>query len=377
MNKKMREILASIEEKEKDFESKFNDGDYEKAGEVSNEIDELKKAYALAEKHFKAEKAGVDDEAIEKAKAGKVDAIKAFANAARNGFKAMNEGTPAAGGYTVPEDISTKIEELRVAKASLLDVVTREAVTTLSGARTYKKRAQQTGFSKVAEGGKITAKDTPQFDRYTYMVEKYAGFFPVTNELLADSDANVANVLMKWIADEDRITANKLILETLNGAAGVQKDTVAGLDDIKRILNIVLGQAFKPTSRIITNDNGLQWLDTLKDEQGYYLLQASPTNPMQMVLTAGSTTVPVTVLPTVDFPNVDDKAPFFIGDFKEACVFFDRKHIEIKQSDIAAIGDINAYEQDLTVYRAIERFDCVVRDTAAYVIATLDNAVQG
>ena len=58
------------------------------------------------------------------------------------------------------------------------------------------------------------------------------------------------------------------------------KDVTAmkDLDDIKKALNITLGQAFKPTSAIVTNDDGLQWLDTLKDNEGRYLLQPDPAN---------------------------------------------------------------------------------------------------
>ena len=41
-----------------------------------------------------------------------------------------------------------------------------------------------------------------------------------------------------------------------------------GLDDIKKVLNVTLGSAFKQSSRIITNDDGLQYLDTLKDSTG-------------------------------------------------------------------------------------------------------------
>ena len=109
------------------------------------------------------------------------DPIKEFADAARNGFQnSMNEGTKADGGYTVPEDIETRINERRSAKASLIDLVDVEPVTTNKGSRTFKKRSQQTGFTKVGEGGKIGAKATPQFERLDYEIDKYAGYFPVT-----------------------------------------------------------------------------------------------------------------------------------------------------------------------------------------------------
>lgn len=297
----------------------------------------------------------------------KVTAIKAFADAARHGFKKdMSEGTNADGGYTVPEDIVTKIYELRTAKASLLDLVGYETVTTNKGARTYKTRATQTGFTLVPEGTSIPKGNTPQFARLTYNIKKYGGYFPVTNELLADSDENIVGILTGWIADESRVTANKLILGKI--AAGWDTPTnLTDLDGIKQALNVTLGQAFKGTSKIVTNDDGLQYLDTLKDENGRYLLTPDISNPGQMRLSVGAITVPVTVIPNADLATTDSKIPFIIGDFKEAIRYFDRKKLSIMSSNTATAGDFNAFEMDLTLFRALEREDVVVRDTAALV----------
>ena len=41
--------------------------------------------------------------------------------------------------------------------------------------------------------------------------------------------------------------------------------------------------------------------------------------------------------------------------------------MNIKMSDVAVIGDLNAYEEDLTLFRAIEREDVTVRDEKAFV----------
>ena len=66
------------------------------------------------------------------------NSIKEFANAARRGFRnaTMVEGTPADGGYTVPEDIQTQINTYRDAKFSLISLVDVENVTTNKGQRT-------------------------------------------------------------------------------------------------------------------------------------------------------------------------------------------------------------------------------------------------
>lgn len=369
MNKRQRELQALMLQEQKNYDGFMVEGegrDLGKAAACLDRIDEYQKEFDLIARGEKAKKAGVptDGEPGQGAPAPKADAVKAFADAARRGFKSMNEGTVADGGYTVPEDIVTQIQHFRDAKASLLHLVTVVPVKTNKGARTFKARAQQTGFTKVGEGGKIGAGATPKFTRINYEIEKYAGYFPVTAELLADTDANITGELTQWIGDESRVTANKLILEQINAKATT---AIAGLDDVKKALNVTLGSAFKSTSKIVTNDDGLNWLDTLKDADENYLLQPNPAEPMKLQLCAGATVVPVEVFPNADMPTDENGIPVVIGDLKEGIVYWDRQQMNIKTSDVAAIGDLNAFEEDLVLFRAIEREDVTQRDTAAFV----------
>lgn len=386
MNKKMREILAKIQEKTVQAKA-FMDGenkDIDKANALMDEVDALQKEFETEKRVYEIEKMtgaqgtttpvepkGQDKETPE------VDAVAKFGQDAKAGFKldkTMNEGTNADGGYTVPEDIQTRIEKYRDSKASLLHLVTVVPVTTNKGQRTFKKRAQQTGFTKVGEGGKIGAKGTPQFERINYEIEKYAGYFPVTNEVLDDSDSNLGNVLIEWIGDESRVTANKLILEQIATKAQVDLEN---MDGIKKAVNVTLGQAFKATTKIVTNDDGLQYLDTLKDQTGRYLLAPMPGDTMTMTLQVGAQRIPVQVIPNADMPSDGTKVPMIIGDLKEGIVYWNRKQMNIKISDVAVVGELNAYEEDLTLYRAIEREDVTTRDTNAFVNGYIDTSVVG
>lgn len=372
MNKKLLALLDSINNKKIEVKNLVDQGNLEEAKAAKEELKNLQQQFDLL-------KDLEDDDTIQVTQNLQTGAAvpvqdknpeKEFADAARRGFQnSMNEGTPAEGGYTVPEDIQTRINTYREAKASLIDLVDVENVSTNKGSRTYKKRSQQTGFTKVGEGGKIPGGTTPQFERMDYEIEKYAGYFPTTNELLADSDANITGVLVSWIGDESRVTRNKLILNVINQK---EKTDLAGIDDIKKALNVTLGQAFKGTSKIITNDDGLQYLDTLKDNDGKYLLQPNPAQPMQMVLCAGATRIAVFVIPNADLPSDtategSRKIPMIIGDLKEGVKFFDRKQLTIMTSNIASAGNLNAFEEDLTLFRAIEREDCRLKDKKAFV----------
>lgn len=376
MNKELKELLDKINAKKSEVKNLANENKIEEAQAAKEELKKLQAKFdVLYDLEVEVEE-GIKD----KIEAGEVkeatnkikDSTKEFANAARNGFRVtnkMSEGTLVDGGYTVPEDILTRINTYKESKKSLKDLVKVEKVTTNKGQRTFKKRSQQTGFTKVGEGGKIGVKGTPQFERIAYEIDKYAGYFPVTNELLSDSDANITNTLIEWIGDESRVTANKLILEQI---ATLNEVKLEGIDDIKKALNVTLGQAFKATSKIITNDDGLQYLDTLKDTDGKYLLQPNPSNPMEMRLCAGATIIPIEVIPNDDMATNTNKVPFIIGDLKEGIVFWDRQLMNIKTSDVAVIGDLNAYEEDLTLFRAIEREDVTIRDSKAIVNGYID-----
>ena len=386
MNKKLLELLNQINEKKTMVQNLVEQGKLEEAKEAKNELEDMQAKFNLLKDVMDPAGNGtVEAQNTPAVPDGEPkDSTKEFANAARRGFRnaTMTEGTPADGGYTVPEDIQTRINEYRSAKFSLLSLVDVQSVTTNKGQRTFKKRAQQTGFTKVGEGGKILGKNTPQFERKTYEINKYAGYFPVSNELLEDSDANITATLTSWIGDESRVTRNKIILEQLQTKAVT---AMASVDDNKKALNVTLGQAFKATSAIVTNDDGLQWLDTLKDNEGKYLLQPDPANPMQLRICAGATIVPVYVIPNADLESDTKtaktrKIPMFIGDLKEAIVFWDRNQMTLMTSNIAQIGTLNAFEEDLTIFRAIEREDCTVKDDAAYVygqVSITDATVSG
>lgn len=382
MNKKLLELLDKINNKKVEVRSLVDQGKIEEAKAAKDELKKLQDEFDILK--------DIDDTAVTNLENNtnkgvnlnqKKDSVKEFADAARKGFRnSMNEGTAADGGYTVPEDIQTRINERRTAKTSLIDLVDVENVTTNKGSRTFKKRTQQTGFTKIGEGGKLSAGSTPQFERMNYEIAKYAGYFPVTNELLEDSDANITDTLVTWIGDESRVTRNKIILGVINQKA---KTTIKSLDDIKEALNVTLGQAFKQTSCIVTNDDGLQWFDTLKNDRGEYLLQPSPADPMKMVLCAGATTVPVKVIPNDDMSSDTTtkgttKIPVIIGDLKEGIKFFDRKRLTLITSNIAVAGELNAFEEDLTLFRAIEREDCKTKDDTAFVngVLTITEATE-
>lgn len=370
MNEKLKKLLNQINAKKKEIQDLIGEDKLEEAKKAKEELDDLQAKFDIL-------KDVVDkEEEVQKKRKPVVtqdDAIAEFAAAARRGFRnaatdAANETTPADGGYAVPQDIQTKINEYKQARFALENLVSVEKVNTASGRRTFVSRANHTGFALVAEQGAIGKSNIPQFAPISYAVKKYAGYLPVTNELLADSDANISSFLINWLGEEDIATKNALIIAALKTKTKV---TMTDLDDIKTAVNVTLGQAFAGSVQIVTNDDGLNYLDTLKDDGGVrYLLSPDrdPDSPFRMRLAVGATTIPVVVVPNgILATDQTDGIPFFIGDFKEAIKIFDREQLNIMTSNVASVTGFNAFEQDMTLFRAIERLDCVVQDTGAWV----------
>lgn len=384
MNKELLELLDSINEKKALVRSLAAEGKVDEAKAAKEEMITMQGQFDVLKDLDDTEP--VPKNPTKKKPAVEDDAVKKFLNAARAGFSNIMTSTEKKdGGYTVPEDLDSEIRRFKDAAFNLESLVTVESVSAPSGSRVFQKKGHAIGFAEVDENGEIKATDQPEFTTIAYKVKKYAGYLPVTNELLDDSDAAIRSVITKWLGDGARVTGNKGILAALaKGKTAEAADTptytvIKNLDDITKAINVTLGAAYKNGAKIITNDNGLQTLCELKDANGRPLLNPNPADPMKMQLSAGATVIPIEVLPVSDFPNVTVKdknfAPFVIGDLKEAITVFDRKLCTITASDTASVPGYNAFTQDGVLFKAIERKDFQVKDADAYVYGYFSAAV--
>lgn len=383
MNKKMKELLGRIDAKQKEAQSLLDEKDFAGAEKALDECDAMRREYDLTERAYRDQKAEAF-EAMEAAGVGAASdkasgAVASFEKFGRDvkdrikAFTGLSEGIAGSSQLVVPEDVSTRVEELRTARASLLDLVRVTPTKAKSGKRVFKQRSTNKGFSLVAEGGSITEGEPPKFSDYQYSIKKYAGFYPVTSDLLEDSDTNVSNLLTEWLADESRATANKLIMDVIKANDAT---AITSINDVKYAFNVTLGQAFAATAKVITNDDGLNWLDCLRDKNGNPLLRDNPTDPLNPILAIGFRRVPLKVVPNIVMETTGSKIPIVVGDLYEGVEFFDRKHRTIMASNSATAGTYNAFSDDLVILRAIEREDVVKRDGGAYVRLDLDTTVS-
>ncbi|MFK4330005.1 HK97 family phage major capsid protein [Bacillus sp. RC240] len=272
----------------------------------------------------------------------------------------LSENTGKDGGYIVPEDITTTINQLKQTVDSLEQYVSVQPVSTNKGSRTLEKRAASTPFAPLSEYGNPNAMQeiaSPQFDRLSYAIEDYAGFLPVPNDLLDDTDQALESYLRQWIAKKSIATRNYLILQEVNKLTKVDFKDYKG---IKTALNVTLDPAFSAVANIFTNQDGFNYLDQIEDKDGRPLLQPDPTNPTRKLLSGK----PVIVLSNKTIAtDKDGKAPFIVGDLKEAIVLWDRKQLSI---DMTKEGG-NAWRSNTSEFRAIEREDVTLWDSEAVV----------
>lgn len=366
------ELLNKIKAKKTEVSDALRANDLAKAEAGKKELDDLQKEYEMA---LEIEAEDVTNALPDPVPSGlnpvkpeaQKDSTAEFANMARHGFmNTMTEGTKATGGYTVPNDIQTRIETYRDATFSLRELVSVENVTTQKGERTFKKRKKRTGLIKTGEAEAAQKLADIEFERQSYNIEKYTGFIAITEELLDDSDANITETIIQDIGEEARITDNVEILAILD-ANQEQVKEVTSYYDLLPVVITGLGSTFANSSTLVVNDTGAAWLYGLKDGNGRPLVTPDVTAAAKNVAAFGPYRLRVEIIPNKDMPNAaDGSTPIYVGDFKEAAKIFDRKRTTIKKSDTASIGDLNAFAEDLQLFKPVVRTDYVIRDKEAY-----------
>ena len=297
----------------------------------------------------------------------------------------MKECADEDGGFTVPEDVSTDIIELRRTENDLEQYVNVEKVATMSGSRVIEVDADSTPWGDVDEGGEFGEEETPNLKQIKYAIKKKGGILKTTRELLQDTATNILAYLNKWIAKKSRATRNAAILNVINTITKGKEVAVATFDDFKDVFNVKLDPAIAVSSIVLTNQDGFNYMDKLKDKDGKYIMQQDPTDATKTLL-FGKYPVKVVSNKTLKSTNVlkggtgsdkNDvtgyKYPVYMGDLKEAVTLFDREKMTIELSTEA--GDL--WAKDLTGIKVRDRFDVQPVDETAVVKGEISVAVAG
>ena len=364
MNKKLRELMQLKAEKVTMAENAINNKETELANSLMEEIkgytEEINQIQNLIS--LKHDDKVVDLHEESKEETGLVAVKNYIKSGIVNAAGPLKESEGENGGYLVPEDVRTAINEYRRSFVSLKDYVDVRSVVVPSGSEVYEKTSQLTGLTNITELGEIQEMNAEVFEKITYAVKNFGGILPVSRFLLQDSPENLLAYLGKWFMKKQVVTENKEIIAVLKT---LTKKAITKVDEIKEAFNVTLDPIFLDNTKVLTNQDGFNVLDSLKDKNGNYLLQPVVTDPTKRTLLGKE----VIVLPNTHLPNeTANKFPLYIGDLKEAVRVYELNELEIKSTDVGG----KAFTRNSYDTRLITRFDVKAIDKEAVVKLEFD-----
>ena len=380
-DEKIKELKASINslsttiaDKTAQVKNALEADDLEKARTIKNEIDTAKEELKTAKADLELFEATKVSGGAENKKGHEVkgedmnyrDKVNAFLHSkgtvVNEGlrFEGKDEVLITMNEAVVPTtDGVKKTDTTKVTSEELVTTPIREVNTTVdlkqfttihpaqkgSGKYPILKKATSK-MASVAELEKNPKLAKPEFQEVDWTVETYRGAIPVSQESVDDADVDLVSIVAEAAAQIKVNTTNAAIADVLKSFTA---KTVKNLDEIKKILNVDFDPAYDVA--FVVSQSFYQLLDSLKDQNGRYLLQDSITAASGKVLLGK----PVFVLSDTVLGNAGE-AKAFVGDFKRAVLFADRQDLGLRWADNEIYGQY---------LQAVLRFDAVKADAKA------------
>ena len=275
-----------------------------------------------------------------------------FAN--QIGSPGMVEGTPDKGGYLVPEEQMTQIREYRKAYTALKDFAHVQHANSTAGK--MPTLGDETGKLVAFEELNSIQQSDFDFGQLKYEVKDYGDIIPVSNQLLDDADVNITAIIGQRFARKAVNTENDEILKLLKKLTA---EAVTDAKDFMKILNVSLDPSYYANARILTNQDGFQWLSELEDAQKRPLLVPDVAAPDTYRFRGKE----IIVVSNGTLATTANKIPFYIGSFADYVAFFERKGVEI------AVSQDFLFDKYATALRCVERFGVVADDKDAVKLA--------
>lgn len=234
----------------------------------------------------------------------------------------MRDGLTTSGATAViPQEVVTPVLELKNSKYNLAQYATVKTVSAGSGHYPIAKRNNTAVLATKEELADIADVDANMFEDVPFDVKTRAGKIALSNEIVDDSAvdivAEVKNQLQKLVDNTD----NQNIMKVLTSDT-FKKENATTTDDLKKIFNVDLDPALN--KMWLVNQSGFNYLDTLKDNEGRYLLQPNPTAASGFSLFGA----PVVMISDTVMPNNSDGSfPMIAGDIAEAVAVFRRNQV--------------------------------------------------
>ena len=260
--------------------------------------------------------------------------------------------TPEKGGYLVPEEQMRTLHEYRRAYVALKDLCNVQTAASTSG----KMPTIGTETGKLIEFEELNEihQEDLDFGQIGYTIKDYGDIIPVSNQLLQDADIDLMSLIGQRFARKSINTENAEILTLL---AALTPQSISNWKGISKAINVTLDPAISASAKIVTNQDGLQWLDELTDTMGRPLLTTSLVDPTKYVFRGKE----ITVVPNSLLASGTKTIPMYVGSFSDYLAFFQRLGVEL------AVSNEAGFTKYATLIRAVERFGVVADDKEAVI----------
>lgn len=375
---KMEGLTVNINTQAEEIKAKLESNDLEAAKDIKNKREENKATFAQLESELDLYRSALETNRVEAAGKSKPvkndkeidyrDAVNNFIRSKGQDVKGLkmegkdevvvpynvirNEIVPTTDGVKKTNTTSITSDDISYTPTKETNTVVdlkqfTRVIPAKKGKGSYPvlKKAT-TKMVSVAELEKNPALAKPEFDDVDWSVLTYRGAIPLSQESIDDADVDLVAIVKEH--------AEEIKLNTTNDAvATVMKTftakTVTGLDDLKGIQNVSLDPAYNIA--YVVSQSFYQYMDTVKDGNGRYMLQDSIISPTGKVF-SGKT---LFVVNDLAFGGEGD-AKAWVGDMKRAILFADRKNLGLRWADNEIYGQY---------LQAVTRFDVKVADSNA------------
>jgi HK97 family phage major capsid protein len=321
-----------------------------------------------ARTHDRSGDAPLDEQFRELGRGERRAVVVNFADEDTRGHRDLLVGTDTAGGYTVPTTFVARLYEFMVERAS----VRRTNVTTMTTTSGETMQVPKlTGHSQaqwIGEAATIPESD-PTFGQIELNAYKAGKMLQLSSELLADSAINVLDVVARDAGYAlGELTGAAYLTGTGTGQpAGILSAVTAGATDsattaaltydLLYTLFFSVIEPYRQNSYWMMNDNTMQQLVTIKDADGYSILQRDVTSGFPMRLFGR---------PIVTDHNMPDVAS---GNRSVLFGWFGAYYIrDVGQMRFERSNDW-AFDQDLITFRSLMRTDGRLVDTSGAIKA--------
>ena len=223
----------------------------------------------------------------------------------------------------IPVDIVYQPRDEVYTEEDLEQYINTVSVSTATGKYPVLKRTDEKMYT-VAELNENPKLGNPKFNEVMWDVDTYRGVIPISQEAIDDSAIDLTNLVARHILRIVLNTTNSLVSPLIKAYQPVIAKTI---DDLKKMDDVMLDPAYKRA--FYMSRTMYHYLNTLKDNDGNYVLQPDVTSPSGMSLFGW----PIIRLRDTLIGSYNGEMACFFGDLEAAITKFNRKEISAVWDD--------------------------------------------